>query len=292
MSKTPQVSVITTFYNAELFLAEAIESVLSQRDFDDWELLLVDDGSLDHSDNVAQRYAAAIPGKIRLFHHQERRNLGISASRNLGIAHALGELIAFLDADDIWLPNKLRRQIQIMNDHPKVAMIYGAAERWFSWNESIAVENRLNNHIVHPLLLTSDGGGEGIIDSPSLLQTFLIDESQTPCTCTVMVRRKDVVSIGGFADSFRGLYDDQVFYAKLCFERSIYASSECWARYRQHEDSCCAVARRTNSTRIERSRFLQWLKRHIHQRPVVNSALVVIIDDELAKLDVSIASII
>lgn len=286
LSKAPRVSVITTFYNAESFLAEAVDSVLAQRGFDDWELLLVDDGSRDRSPAIARRYAAACPRQIRLFHHDARCNSGVSASRNLGLAHARGELVAFLDADDVWLPDTLRRQVAIMHDHPTVAMLYGAAERWFSWDASIAGENAPADYIVRPAPAGGGGssGGEGVIDAPALLKTFLLDESQTPCLCAVMVRRTDVVGLGGFCDSFRGLYEDQVLYAKLCLGRSVYASTECWARYRQHGGSCCAVARRANATHNGRRKFLRWLKGYLGRGAAADPALVAVVDAEWARL--------
>src|ERR1700691_6786421 len=109
MSARPFVSIITPFYNTERFLQEAIESVLAQT-YSNWELLLVDDGSTDGSTAIAHRYADRAPAKIRYLAHPGRENRGLSASRNLGIAGAGGEFLALLDADDVWLPQKLEQQ--------------------------------------------------------------------------------------------------------------------------------------------------------------------------------------
>src|SRR5690606_18441467 len=113
---TPAVSVITAFLNEERFLGEAIESVISQR-YTDWELILVDDGSSDGSPVIALEYAARYPGKISCLRHEGGENKGLSASRNLGITRARGALIAFLDADDVWTPEKLEIQAGIMTAH-------------------------------------------------------------------------------------------------------------------------------------------------------------------------------
>jgi glycosyltransferase involved in cell wall biosynthesis len=107
------VSVIIIFLDAERFIREAIESVFAQT-HDNWELLLVDDGSTDGSRSFALRYAEEHPDKVRYLEHANRQNKGMSASRNLGIANAKGEYIAFLDADDVWLPNKLEHQVTIL----------------------------------------------------------------------------------------------------------------------------------------------------------------------------------
>ncbi|HEX8089705.1 MAG TPA: glycosyltransferase family 2 protein, partial [Blastocatellia bacterium] len=101
MSDNSLVSVIIIFLNAEEFIAEAIESVFDQT-YSDWELLLVDDGSTDASAEIALRYAAGYRGRVRYLEHEGHQNRGMSASRNLGIASARGEFVAFLDADDVW----------------------------------------------------------------------------------------------------------------------------------------------------------------------------------------------
>ena len=112
----PMVSVITIFRNAPIgFFEEAIASVLAQTE-NRWELLLVDDGSTDESPDIARRAVAANPERMRLLTHPNRSHRGMSASRNLGIQAARGEFVAFLDADDVYLPEKLERQIKVLRD--------------------------------------------------------------------------------------------------------------------------------------------------------------------------------
>ena len=118
------MSIVTPFLNAALFLEGAIESVLAQT-CDDWELLLVDDGSTDESTAIANRYAAAMPSTVRYLSHPKRRNRGASASRNLAIHHAVGEYLAFLDADDVYLPHKLKEQVPILDAHPSASAVRG-----------------------------------------------------------------------------------------------------------------------------------------------------------------------
>ena len=104
------VSIIMIFLNEEQFIREAIESVFAQS-YDTWELLLVDDGSMDLSTDIALRCADQHPGQVRYLEHADHQNRGMSASRNLGISHAKGKHIAFLDADDVWSPHKLEQQV-------------------------------------------------------------------------------------------------------------------------------------------------------------------------------------
>ena len=112
------VSIVVAFYNAESFLAEAIDSVLAQT-YTRWELLLIDDGSLDSGPEIAQRYAVQNPDRIYYLAHPGHRNLGMCASRNLGVRHSRGQYIAVLDSDDVWLPRKLEEQTALMQAHPE-----------------------------------------------------------------------------------------------------------------------------------------------------------------------------
>jgi glycosyltransferase involved in cell wall biosynthesis len=126
------VSVIVPFFNSERFIQETIASVFAQT-YDRWELLLVDDGSTDRSQTIAKNFEREYPDRIRYLHHADRQNRGCSASRNLGIDNARGEYIAFLDADDVWLPDKLSRQVDILESQPAAAMVYGKYLVWHNF---------------------------------------------------------------------------------------------------------------------------------------------------------------
>src|SRR5262245_33392805 len=106
------VSVVTNFLNAAPYLRESIDSVIAQSHAG-WELLLVDDGSDDGSTGIARRAAGRDPARCRFLEHPGHQNRGASAARNLGIAHARGEFVAFLDADDVWLPDRLARSVAL-----------------------------------------------------------------------------------------------------------------------------------------------------------------------------------
>lgn len=107
---SPEVTVIMPVWNRAAIMAESIESVRAQT-FKNWELILIDDGSVDDSLAVARRYAALDP-RIRVIALEQ--NQGIARARNAGIDVARGEYIAFLDSDDLWKPQKLERQLQFM----------------------------------------------------------------------------------------------------------------------------------------------------------------------------------
>src|SRR5215217_4669680 len=132
MNSKPLVSVVIIFLNAEKFIEEAIESVFAQT-YDNWELLLVDDGSSDDSSQIDLRYAERYPEKVRYLEHPAHQNRGMSASRNLGIRHAKGEYISFLDADDVWFAHTLEQQLAVLSSHPEAGMVYGSSLYWFGW---------------------------------------------------------------------------------------------------------------------------------------------------------------
>jgi glycosyltransferase involved in cell wall biosynthesis len=117
----PQVSVIVPTYNRAWCLREAVDSVLAQ-EFKRFELIVVDDGSTDETPALLQEYGDSIRGLCQ-------KNRGVSAARNAGIAAARGDLIAFLDSDDIWLRGKLACQVEFFRQHPD-AFICQTEELW------------------------------------------------------------------------------------------------------------------------------------------------------------------
>ena len=130
---TPVVSVIMIFFNARRYLAEAMESVVSQS-WTDWELILVDDGSTDGGEEIAHAYQKRLPEKIVYLTHEGRVNRGMSASRNLGIRNATGKYLLMLDADDALAPDALEQQVRILERNADIGMVYAAALWWYSWS--------------------------------------------------------------------------------------------------------------------------------------------------------------
>ena len=118
MSAHPRVSVIMAVYNEERFLAESVQSVLAQR-FDDFELIISDDGSTDATGEVARSFAQREPERIRLIGGE--RNQGKPFALNRALAIRRGELIAWLDGDDVMLAGKLERQVQALDADPRAA---------------------------------------------------------------------------------------------------------------------------------------------------------------------------
>lgn len=262
----PRVSIITPFLNAAPYFEEAIQSVLAQT-FNGWELLLVDDGSTDESPSVALKYAAAYPERIRYLAHAGHENRGASASRNLGAAHAAGEFLAYLDADDVYLPHKLEEQIPVMDAYPDVAIVYAATEYWHGWTGRD--EEKRQDWIWRKY----GAPPNTVIQPPQLLVAFLSDGGTVPCMGSVLVRRTAAEAIGGWEESFRAVCTDQVFHAKLCLRFPALIADVCCDRYRQHAGSSCQTVERAGEMNRAFDRYLTWLGQYLERERVTNRAV-------------------
>lgn len=250
------VSVVINFLNAERFLDEAIASVFIQT-YPSWELLLVDDGSTDKSTEIALQHAEAAPGQVRYLEHPDHENRGASAARNLGIVHARGEMIAFLDSDDVWLKNRLERSVELLRRYPDVDMVYGESEYWYSWDRGQgACDDRVQRHGFR---------ADRVVPAPELLIRYLTHRAALPCPTSMTLRSRAARDSGGFVESFRGMYDDQAFLARFCLYHDVYVAHECWDRYRQHEASLCATAAQRGAVARTRQGYLAWLRSFLAQ---------------------------
>jgi glycosyltransferase involved in cell wall biosynthesis len=262
MDSPPLVSVIIIFLNAEKFLQEAIESVFSQT-YQHWELILIDDGSDDASTEIAKQYALKNSERVQYFEHPHHQNRGMSASRNLGIRHARGEFLTFVDADDVWLPQKLEQQVPILNAIPEAAMLYSNTLYWYSWTGNPEDKQR---DFTPELGITPDR----LYDPPALLPLFLNGKAAIPCICSILVRRKAVDHIDGFEESFINMYEDQAFYAKIILEMPVYVARGCWEMYRQHPDATCINIKTTGRLQSTQLCYLNWLKSYLLKKRIEN----------------------
>ncbi|MGH9032914.1 MAG: glycosyltransferase family 2 protein [Acidimicrobiia bacterium] len=261
-SPAPRVSVVMPFYNTPPeFLREAIQSVLAQT-CRDWELLLVDDGSTGPATEMA-RHCASTNGRVRYLDHPSHQNRGQSASRNLAIAHARGEVLALLDADDVWLPHALEEQLELLDAHPEAGMLYGSTLYWHSGNP----ESREPDY--SPDLGIPSGT---VVDPPHLVPLLVRGRVAVPCPSAVAAPRVAVERVGGFVETAPRPNEDQFFFAKMGLHYPVLVSGRCWALYRQHGGSVSdpvSIAER----RANRKTYLNWLESYalaqgIEDRPV------------------------
>lgn len=238
-------------FNGQRFLAETLQSVLAQT-YQDWELILVDDGSTDASMRVADTFGAACPGKVTCLTHPGHANRGQLASRVLGARHARAGVVALLDQDDVWEPGYLEGHLRLWEDaRPRgAALSYGPAREWFP---------------------TSRGGHWGTVqDMPSdaprvfgageLLEVFLDTKYRTsPCPSCALVAREVFDGVGRFeVSAYRTPFEDQFLWWYAAARWPVAVHPHVWVRYRRHPRS--ALTRWTASRRRAMQSELAFLR--------------------------------
>ena len=254
------ISVIIPFLNPGEWLSEAVDSVLNQT-YTNWELLLVDDGSVEEDTNLAKEYALKHPRKIMYLEHEAHINRGLTASRNYGIRCSKGELIAFLDADDLWLPKKLENQVRLFEEYPDASMICEASRFWYSWINPMAADEHINI-----------GADEGLYQPCDLTKRlYPIGEGQPPCPSGIIIKKEAFDRVGGFEESFCGvyqLYEDQAFLAKVYLSEQVYISNTANNQYRKRADSMSGAANDEKLYNKVRHFFFTWMANYIAAHPI------------------------
>lgn len=168
----PLFSVITCVYNGESFISQAIQSVLDQS-FSNWELIIVNDGSTDNTALVVSRFLDDT--RVKYFYQNNGKQ---GKARNFAIAHSVAPWLAFLDADDIWLPHKLSRQLAVISSLGDSAdVLFTSAERFYEENSSTKVFHCEDGYIEQGRLFTQLLSGENKILFSSVLlkkESFLV----------------------------------------------------------------------------------------------------------------------
>ena len=237
------VSVIITAHDEAAFLGAAIDSVLAQELPAD-EILVVDDGSVDGTRAVMDARAAARPDVIRTI--TLPRNRGAPFARNTGAAQARGELLAFLDGDDVWLPRKLAVQRAILDRHREAGYTYGSA-----------IELRDGRVGPTPERL---GSPSGVYRPPALCIGYLRDTYWNFWPSGLLIRRATFALTGGFVEAL-GAYQhwEDYFYAcVLALAEPAYVLDEPLTLYRVHDASCSRRAELSKKTIVDERVGLQW----------------------------------
>lgn len=211
-SASPMVSVIIANYNYGRYIGQALRSVAAQN-YDDWELIVVDDGSTDDSRRVVLE--SGVP--CRYFYQQNR---GAASARNRGLEEARGEYINFLDADDLLLPGKLALQVAYMEDHPEVAVVYGDTT-YFYEDGSQRPERSFSRGLRTPPFLES-----GTIFGALVINSLF-------STNAALSRREALLEIGGFDESLLAAEDYDLWLRMAKRYRFAYLDVPV-ARYRIH----------------------------------------------------------
>jgi len=208
----PKVSVIMNCYNSSTYLREAIESVYAQT-YRDWEIIFWDNASTDNSAVIAKSFDE----KLRYFHAEKTVPLG--HARNLAIEKVRGEYIAFLDCDDLWLPEKLEKQIGFLESHIDVMMVYSD-------------------------ILSIDGNGkliENYLEDKEFYRGYIFEELflyNFICLVTVVLR-KDILNKVGLFNTNYIIVEDYDLFLKIAESHKIDYLDESLAKYRIHGTNLC-----------------------------------------------------
>jgi glycosyltransferase involved in cell wall biosynthesis len=210
---SPIVSVVIPTYNYGRYLRQAIDSTLTEASGDlTLEVIVVDDGSTDDTSEVVGRFGSAV-------RYARQENRGPSAARNRGIAESLGHYVAFLDADDYWLPGKLALQLRELLMHTDMAGAHSAFVVQLPSGEEGRVGRYWRQSGQHPTLR-------------DLLRGNSINMS------TVLMRREALVSVGPFDESLRTAEDWNLWLRLFLGGRRLYYTASPLTVTRHHAENC------------------------------------------------------
>ncbi len=207
----PLVSIITPAHNAGAYIADTIESVLDQT-YPFFEMIVVDDGS---TDDTAEKVQSIDDPRIDLI---RQGNAGVAAARNRAMDSAQGTYFAFLDADDLALPQRLEKQLTFLQDHPEVALVGAAAEIW----EDSTPTGRYLRHDCDPAQLAFD----------MLFENYLVNS-------TVMVRSTIISRVGGFTLDQSRRHEDFELWSRIGRRHAVANLPDVLAAYRVRPGSIC-----------------------------------------------------
>ncbi|HHP7231495.1 MAG TPA: glycosyltransferase family 2 protein [Xenococcaceae cyanobacterium] len=205
-----QVSVVIPAYNSMAYLPETVANVLEQT-YGDFELIIVNDGSTDNTEAWIKQLTDP---RIKLISQENR---GLAGARNTGISKAQGEYIAFIDADDLWHPDKLTQQVKVLDAHPDVGLVY-------TWVTYISDDGTSTGRTVKP-------------QAEGMIWQQLIAVNQIECGSVAMIRRACFERVGLFDPPLRSYGEDWDMWLRLSLHYAFKVVREPLVFYRQRANS-------------------------------------------------------
>ena len=257
----PAVSVLMPMFNAARYVAEAIESVRAQT-FDRWELIIVDDGSTDDSYAIGRRYAEREPDKIRLFQHPDCANHGLSRTLNYAAARAASSYVAFLDADDTWMPDRLAYDVAVLDADPAIAAVISNTLYWWMDEDRPAWVDQFHspvNCVWPPRSFFSSA--------------WLRQESDIPCITAFTARKAILRDLGGFDESYSVAQDMKII-AEVAFRYPVFVTDACNTEYRRTRESLWSRSVMEGRDAECRRRFRKWMKALIERDAADDPAIL------------------
>ncbi len=235
-------------------LGESVESVLNQ-DYSDWEMILFDDGSTDGTQEIAKEYSDIHNGKIFYYEHENNRNFGTAYTRNRAVEKSKGEIIAFIDQDDIWYSDKLSYQMKIFDEMKNCAMIWGPSLYWYQ-----------NRTFIQPVGMNGEGIKSGVYNPPVFVDIFLNYFRGTPLPGASLLRRKYFDEVKGFEESIKGS-EDIALWVKLAEKFNICYDDKVLVKYRKHADSTLRRASQSREMDDWNLIFYRWIIEFLKNKP-------------------------
>jgi len=221
----PLVSVIIPAYNTGRYLPETLESVFAQS-YDNFEVIVIDDGSVDDTRDQVRAFGS----RLTLL---ERAHEGIGPARNAGLARATGEFVAFLDSDDLWVPDTLRTQVEVARRHPESGLV--ACDGIQFDDDRVLRAHLLDSQLRSRLERASEG----------VLSDFMYDSfcaaSLIACPAQALITRRAIDVVGDACATPNGVQDYD-YYLRIARSFPVTFHSASLARWRYRSDSMSGVA--------------------------------------------------
>jgi len=224
----PRVSVVIPSYNHENYIVEAIQSVLDQT-YQDFEIIITDDGSTDNTVNVIQKFTDP---RIKLFAFET--NQGASVSLNYCIKNSTGQFISLLNSDDVWLSQKLEKQVQFLDNHPEIGAVF-SYPKFIDENSKILTEDHFYKVQFQKINRTRF----------KWLNHFFYHGN---CLChpSVLIRKECYDTVGLYDPRYAQLPDFE-FWIRLCKQYEIYIIPEDLIKFRIRDNEANASGRRSEN---------------------------------------------
>jgi len=252
----PKVSVIIPTYNCAKYLPEAIQSVLNQT-YQDFEIIVVDDGSVDNTKEIVKEFIKNYPNKIKYIYQE---NKGHATARNTAIRNSIGEYIAMLDADDLCTPRRLEKEVHILETEPNIAVIHANVTFISEDGKQLETPHRnikyLSGHIFKHILL----------------------RRAHIAMATVLVRKKCFESVGLFDENLTHLgAEDREMWLRIAKQYNFKYLDEVLGYYRIRSNSSSRDVQRM----VEARYYI--IDKFCKNRPILKRKALAKVHQELAE---------
>ena len=230
----PKVSVIVPLFNAAPTIGQTLDSIFAAG-YPELEAVVVDDGSQDAGLEVVERYQSLHSDRqLRLIHHAQRQNRGASATRNLGVEHATGKYVAFLDADDLYRPNRFDSSVRLLEEQPQLSAVFGT----FLYEISGKADCQQIRDVSRDIVAAVEQQKLISPEEEDFLSQLLRGKAGLH-TSTITIRREAFIKAGGFPHFKYG--EDHALWLRIFSTCAVARIDDAPVSvYRIHHDSLCS----------------------------------------------------